>query len=66
MSIQNAWHLHCKKGGEFDQQSFKKRIAIALLIQNKKNPSYQKGHATRTMQQNIDLRYNRMDHLVIT
>lgn len=63
MCVQNAWQLHKKNGGVLDQLSFRRRIATILLIQNKKQATYQKGHSSRT--QGIDLRYDRLDHLVI-
>lgn len=62
MSVQNAWQIHKQNGGQLDQLAFRRRIATSLLVQNQKKSVYQKG---RSSSHNTDLRYDRLDHLVI-
>lgn len=33
--IQNAWHLHCNNGDDFDLLKFRRTVATILLLQNK-------------------------------
>lgn len=63
MALQNSWHLHRQQGGQLDQLSFRRVIATMLLQQNRKSSTYQKGRPSTS--QVPDLRYDRLDHLVI-
>lgn len=63
LAIQNAWHLHRKSGGEMDQLTFRRRVATALLSQNKKPASYSRGRPSAF--ENLDARYDRQDHWVV-
>lgn len=63
MCVQNAWQLHKKEGGNFDQLNFRRRIAILLLTQNKKEYTFQQGHSSKNSPQ-MELRYDRLDHIV--
>ncbi|XP_017472568.1 PREDICTED: piggyBac transposable element-derived protein 3-like, partial [Rhagoletis zephyria] len=63
LAIQNAWHLHRNNGGVLDLLKFKRRIATVLLTQNRKPPSTSRGRPSALV--NIDIRYDRLDHLII-
>lgn len=63
LAIQNAWQLYRNDGGKMDQLSFRRRIATAMLSQNKKPFSYQRGRPSR--HENVDIRYDQIDHYVI-
>nr|CAH7713554.1 unnamed protein product [Callosobruchus chinensis] len=61
MAITNAWHIHKKRGNAVDQLAFGRSIAMTILEQNKKEYAFQKGRP----RQMLELRYDRMDHLVV-
>nr|CAH7746405.1 unnamed protein product [Callosobruchus chinensis] len=61
MAITNAWHIHKKRGNAMDQLAFRRSIAMTILEQNKKEYAFQKGRS----RQMLELRYDRMDHLVV-
>nr|CAH7723146.1 unnamed protein product [Callosobruchus chinensis] len=61
MAITNAWHIHKKRGNAMDQLAFRRSIAMTILEQNKKEYAFQKGRP----RQMLELRYDRMDHLVV-
>lgn len=63
MAVHNAWQLYRIHGGDLDQLKFRRRIATALLSQNKKPSTYSRGRPSS--QENIDIRYDRLDHLVV-
>lgn len=63
MAIQNSWQLYRADGGDMDQLAFRRRIATAILSENKKPFTYQTGRPSRD--ENIDVRYDRLEHYVI-
>lgn len=64
MAVHNAWQIHKHNGGTLNQLSFRRSIASTLLVQNKRDSVYQRGHPSLSL--NNDLRYDRLDHWVIS
>lgn len=62
LAVYNAWHLHRLDNGQLDHLAFKRRIALYLMESNRKESA---GVSGRQQAYKEDLRYDRVDHLVI-
>lgn len=62
LSVHNAWQLHRQQNGKLDHLTFRRRIALAILEGHQRKFA---KRSRRSLLENADSRYDRMDHLII-